>query len=505
MAVSEELFKLIKSLSKSEKRYFKLYAELFTSRNKNVYVILFDQIEKQKEYNEPKVLRAFRLKGIKVDLPSLKLYLYDLILKCLRSYKTELSVNEKINELISSANILISKGLYTQAKKYLKKAKTLAEENEAYTLLVDITSIEGKNQQFFSKHEDFEEGTNKNYHLQLEIIKTMEEALHYRNLNAKAFILHNKIPFIRNQEHLNQFQELITHPYMDIEKARNKTSKLIYYGIMGGYYHNIMEYEKLYMHSQKQLDIIKSSETLMKTKNDALMIAYANVISSCINTDRKFEALKFLKQKNEDLQKPIFKKEDFLYKFYITNCIFLELMLYVHFGDVPNALSLIKNKFNEVYSEEPPYYMKENEFLLYCTRTYLLAEDYKKAEDMLIILLNRPYSKAHSYFNSLARFLNLIIHFELEHFNLLDHLVVSCYRFVLKRKDSFKTEKEIVSLLRKAGAAVDKKERLEVFKQSLEKLNELKNEQFEKPAFAYFDYTLWLRSKVEGKSMLELN
>ena len=62
-------------------------------------------------------------------------------------------------------------------------------------------------------------------------------------------------------------------------------------------------------------------------------------------------------------------------------------MLYVHFGDVPNALSLIKNKFNEVYSEEPPYYMKENEFLLYCTRTYLLAEDYKKAEDMLIILL----------------------------------------------------------------------------------------------------------------------
>ena len=76
---------------------------------------------------------------------------------------------------------------------------------------------------------------------------------------------------------------------------------------------------------------------------------------------------------------------------------------------------------------------------------------------------------------------------------------------MLKRKDSFKTEKEIVSLLRKAGAAVDKKERLEVFKQSLEKLNELKNEQFEKPAFVYFDYTLWLRSKVEGKSMLELN
>ena len=58
---------------------------------------------------------------------------------------------------------------------------------------------------------------------------------------------------------------------------------------------------------------------------------------------------------------------------------------------------LKKNKFNEVYTEAPPYYMKENEFLLYCARAYLLAEEFKKAEDMLIILLNRPYSKEYNY------------------------------------------------------------------------------------------------------------
>ena len=130
MAVSEELFKLIKSMSKSEKRYFQLYATLFNTRKKNVYVILFDQIEKQKEYNEPKVLRAFRLKGIKVDLPSLKVYLYDLILKCLRNYSTDPDIDEQIKTLLYSANLLYGRGLNVQAKKYLKKAKTMAEENE---------------------------------------------------------------------------------------------------------------------------------------------------------------------------------------------------------------------------------------------------------------------------------------------------------------------------------------------------------------------------------------
>ena len=84
-------------------------------------------------------------------------------------------------------------------------------------------------------------------------------------------------------------------------------------------------------------------------------------------------------------------------------------------------------------------------------------------------------------------------------------MVVYCYRFVLKRKDSFKTEKELISLIRKSAAAVDKKEMIEVFKESLKNLNKLKEEQFERPAFAYFDYTIWLRSKIEGKSMLELS
>ncbi len=170
MAVSDELFKLIKSMSKSEKRYFQLYASLFTSRNKNTYVILFNQIEKQKEYNEPKVLRAFRLKGIKVDLPSLKVYLYDLILKCLKNYKTDHDIDEQIQSLISSAKLLHKKQLNVQAKKYLKKAKVMAEDNERFLLLIEIKRIERKYLWLYSEYEEIEKNLEESFKVQFDII-----------------------------------------------------------------------------------------------------------------------------------------------------------------------------------------------------------------------------------------------------------------------------------------------------------------------------------------------
>ena len=57
MKPSTELFKLIKSLTKSEKRFFKLTSSL-QSGDKN-YLKIFDFVEKQTTYNEDELKKAF--------------------------------------------------------------------------------------------------------------------------------------------------------------------------------------------------------------------------------------------------------------------------------------------------------------------------------------------------------------------------------------------------------------------------------------------------------------
>ena len=55
------LFALIKSLNKSEKGYFKKYANFHVRNNEqNNYTKIFDAIDLQKVYNEPKLIKKFK-------------------------------------------------------------------------------------------------------------------------------------------------------------------------------------------------------------------------------------------------------------------------------------------------------------------------------------------------------------------------------------------------------------------------------------------------------------
>ena len=81
MKPSTELFKLIKSLTKSEKRFFKLSSSL-QSGDKN-YLKIFDHIEKQDEYDEDAIKEVFAKETFIKHLPSEKNHLYKLILKSL--------------------------------------------------------------------------------------------------------------------------------------------------------------------------------------------------------------------------------------------------------------------------------------------------------------------------------------------------------------------------------------------------------------------------------------
>ena len=54
----ESLFQLIKSLSKSEKRQFKLYANRLQSNSDTKFIALFNMLAKMNDYDEQKILQS---------------------------------------------------------------------------------------------------------------------------------------------------------------------------------------------------------------------------------------------------------------------------------------------------------------------------------------------------------------------------------------------------------------------------------------------------------------
>ena len=58
--VNESLHELIKYLSKSEKRYFKIVSSRHTIGEENNYILLFDYLERQEIYDEEKLFEYFK-------------------------------------------------------------------------------------------------------------------------------------------------------------------------------------------------------------------------------------------------------------------------------------------------------------------------------------------------------------------------------------------------------------------------------------------------------------
>src|SRR5690554_1707960 len=140
MKPSNELFHLIKSLTKSEKRFFKL-ASSIQAGEKN-YFKLFNYIDSQSEYDERKVKEHFKAERFIKHLPSEKNHLYKLILKSLRQFYGEQTASNILKQEIKNIEILYNKALHKEANKFLKRAKKLARTHEEFYFLIELISWE---------------------------------------------------------------------------------------------------------------------------------------------------------------------------------------------------------------------------------------------------------------------------------------------------------------------------------------------------------------------------
>ncbi len=132
MRGKDHLFYLIKSLSKSEKRYFTLDAQK-SGRKNSRYLALFQAINQQDEYSELPLKREFGKK-----LADDKARLYEAILRAMRDYQSKKSYKTRIKELLTDAKILFERKLYEQSKNRLEEAKALASELQDHLAVLEI-------------------------------------------------------------------------------------------------------------------------------------------------------------------------------------------------------------------------------------------------------------------------------------------------------------------------------------------------------------------------------
>ena len=136
----EAVFDLIQSMSKAEKRNFKLYATRLSGNQEAKFVSLFDCMDTLEEYDETKILQRCPIK--KEQLPNMKAHLYKQILVSIRLLDVQRTVPMQLREQIDFARILYNKGLFRQTAKILEKAKVQALFYEQLTTAIEIIEFQ---------------------------------------------------------------------------------------------------------------------------------------------------------------------------------------------------------------------------------------------------------------------------------------------------------------------------------------------------------------------------
>lgn len=134
MAANSDLFDLIKSMSKSEKRYFRIHG---AARSEAKYLRMFELIDAQKHFDDGALRAAFGAEFGDRHFSEAKYYLYGAVLRALHGFAAERSVDVRIVRMLHQASILFERKLVRQSEKMLERARELAVRHERWHLAAD--------------------------------------------------------------------------------------------------------------------------------------------------------------------------------------------------------------------------------------------------------------------------------------------------------------------------------------------------------------------------------
>lgn len=500
---SDQLFQLIKSMTKSEKRYFKLYASRTTSSEEMKFLRLFDLIDGQTEYNEAKILRREPL--IKeTQLSNLKSHLYKQILQALRLYHTSHDIDMRIREQMDHSTILYNRCLFDQSLKALEKAKALAVEFDKTSLLYQVLETEKVLVTRFIKS-NIEDRVQRIVGDADTIKERLSNVTNFSNLTLKLYSLYLKIGFIRDHKDFELVSSFLysTLPVFK-EEFLSFDEKMHLYNAFVGYYYFIQDYSRGYEYAKKWVNLFEENQHYIAPKLEMYIKGLNNLLvgqsklnryEEFIDTTSKFDELNHLP---DDVL--TYNIRLLIFKYNSTHRINRYFVL-GKFTEGTKIIPEIAAQLEKFESKLNTHYILIFYYKFACM--YFGASDYQKVSYWCHKILNTKEVDLRKDIYIFARILTLISQWELGNIDLVEYYIRSTYRYLFKNRSLQRFYLIIMKFLRKLGT-ISNDQLNDAFAGLKEQLKPLTSDPYEKLPFIYFDIISWLESKLEDRTVEEI-
>ncbi|RAV29273.1 hypothetical protein [Sinomicrobium soli] len=501
-AQKDSLFILIKSLSKSEKRQFKLYVNRLGVNADAKFLALFNLLDKMKDYSEKEILKSGIVK--KQQLSNLKAHLYKQVLVSLRLNPVNQNIRIQIREQLDFATILYHKGLYRQSLKILEKAKQFAIENEEKNIAFEIV--------------EFEKIIETQY-----ITRSISGRADELSVQAKELSIQNVIASRLSNLSLQLYGILLKSGYVKSDEEHQRiaeyfNSRLPHYRLEDlGFREKLWLYKAYLWYSfltQDFLSSFKYASKLTDLFHENEQMIYMNPVYYLKSNNYLLEALFMLKygtqfkavlhRLEEVIASGPFPKNENVASLSFLYIYINKLNLHFMEGSFEEGLMLVDEILSQLKVHKDT--IDEHHVMVFYYKIacmYFGNGDNRMCIAYLKKIIDNKNLTMREDLMCFSRVLSLVAHYEAGMDYHLDVQLKSTYKFLLKMNDLHEVQKEMIRFLRNLGNIYPHELKGE-FRKLHARFKELDNDPYERRAFLYLDIISWLESKIENKSVAEI-
>jgi hypothetical protein len=482
---SNQLFLLIKSMSKQEKRYFRIFSSRH-SNEKNNYYTLYQVLDRQVEYDEDVIIKMLNSHQFVNRLSIAKTRLYDQILKSLSAFHAQKSIDSELFFILQSVEILYSKALYKAAWKKLHSGIKLANKYEKKAILIQLNNwskklIEKDNYQSYDC-EQIDHWREKEQRLMNDI--RVYNSLWY--VKSKVF----KMLFYgveNSPSDLKYLQDLISENLDPLEeKDLSIKSKFLYHHILSAFCFARKQLSESYDHLKLNLQLLQGHSWLFSENSFSEISILSNM--SYIGTKLGLTSeIKPIVERMEKWHKLVDQSDENLkirwfysyYSIFLVNKINEDNCTI----DTPE-ISLIEEGLSN-FDEKIPI-LRKSDLKMALSVFYTMAGHHRLALKTVHSLLNELSSKQNAELYFTARFFYLLLLIEL---NKKDYFEVAWLSTKRLLKNNVFTSSETSALTE----AFDKYNKSQSVTILIDQLSIIKNNN--RPENPFFSFRKWAINK----------
>ncbi len=495
MIKKDKLHELIHALTKSEKRFFKLYSSLSGDAKQKKYLKLFEALQHVKNYNEEKVIDFLEKKGVSINnnWGSDKNYLYAQILETLRIQHTTSSAMTKARFHLDTSTILYQKGLIEQALQECIKSKKLSFKYHLISILPEVLLQERILQAFegttTAKLNDMKEELNSS----LTNISNFNEADYHYRLVINELIAKGKARTEEEKKYANSLLKQLEQFPKDLGLH---TSIRRYQGLAVHHFIN-NDPTKEYEYINRIIDLMENHVDF-KQENQyeyITFLSHALRLSKIISPEKFQEKLTAFFEVPEKMKQDKKKVSARIYSLgHSTNLVKL-----LEEGDYNKGINL-KSEIKSILKEYNSLIPRSVHMTFEYKFAYLHfgESEFTEALKHINVVLNEYNENDRKDVYSFSRILSLIIHYELGNYSLISYYIRSVFNFLKKREQLYTFENIMLQTIKILPRAKNKDEKKAIFiEKRIELIEYFKSQPNQEHILEFFDFITWIDSKIQ--------